>query len=163
MNYKTIQLTYDSGIATITLNRPEKRNAISFELIDDLLSALKEVETSDALVLILTGAGKAFCSGMDLENLKALIGTLARAKPERFRDDGPTVPLALRISQGDNRRGERRGHRRRHRPGFAVRFHSGGAGGQVRLHRSAHRICACHRFHVSCCAKSGRSTRAIFC
>jgi enoyl-CoA hydratase/carnithine racemase len=34
MNYKTIQLTYDSGIATITLNRPEKRNAISFDLID---------------------------------------------------------------------------------------------------------------------------------
>ena len=72
--YKTVQLTYDSGIATITLNRPEKRNAISFELIDDLLAALKEVEASDALVLIVTGAGKAFCSGMDLENLKSLLG-----------------------------------------------------------------------------------------
>ncbi len=45
MNYKTIQLAYDSGVATITLNRPDKRNAISFELIDDLLRALKEVET----------------------------------------------------------------------------------------------------------------------
>jgi len=67
MNYKTIQLTYDSGIATITLNRSDKRNAISFELIDDLLRALEEVETSEAIVLILTGAGKAFCSGMDLE------------------------------------------------------------------------------------------------
>ncbi|MFZ0759952.1 MAG: enoyl-CoA hydratase-related protein [Candidatus Sulfotelmatobacter sp.] len=74
MNYKTIQLAYDSGVATIILNRPDKRNAISFELIDDLLRALKEVETSDALVLILTGAGKAFSSGMDLENLKTLIG-----------------------------------------------------------------------------------------
>jgi len=74
MNYKTIQLTYDSGIATITLNRPEKRNAISFELIDDLLGALREVEASEALVLIVTGAGKAFCSGMDLENLQALLG-----------------------------------------------------------------------------------------
>src|SRR5271166_6717993 len=74
MNYKTIQLAYDSGVATITLNRPDKRNAISFELIDDLLGALREVESSDALVLILTGAGKAVSSGMDLENLKALIG-----------------------------------------------------------------------------------------
>src|ERR1700728_4076978 len=74
MDYKTIHLSYDSGIATITLNRPDKRNAISFELIDDLLHALQEVKKSDALVLIMTGAGKAFCSGMDLENLKALIG-----------------------------------------------------------------------------------------
>src|ERR1700727_1021108 len=74
MNYKTIQLAYDSGMATITLNRPDKRNAISFELIDDLLRALDEVAASDAIVLILTGAGKAFSSGMDLENLKTLIG-----------------------------------------------------------------------------------------
>jgi methylglutaconyl-CoA hydratase len=74
MNYKTIQLVYDSGVATIILNRPDKRNAISFDLIDDLLRALEEVETSDAIVLILTGAGKAFSSGMDLENLKTLIG-----------------------------------------------------------------------------------------
>ena len=74
MNYKTIQLAYDSGVATITLNRPDKRNAISFELIDDLLFALKEVEASNAVILVLTGAGKAFCSGMDLENLKALLG-----------------------------------------------------------------------------------------
>lgn len=74
MNYKTIQLAYDSGVAIITLNRPDKRNAISFELIDDLLHALKEVETSDAIVLIVTGAGKAFSAGMDLENLKTLIG-----------------------------------------------------------------------------------------
>jgi methylglutaconyl-CoA hydratase len=74
MTYKTIQLAYDSGVATITLNRPDKRNAISFELIDDLLHALKEVEGSDALVLILTGSGKAYCSGMDLENLKELLG-----------------------------------------------------------------------------------------
>jgi methylglutaconyl-CoA hydratase len=74
MTYNTLNVDYDSGVATITLNRPEKRNAISFELIDDLLRALNEVEKSDAIVLILTGAGKAFSSGMDLENLKALIG-----------------------------------------------------------------------------------------
>lgn len=74
MSFNTLQIAFDAGIATITLNRPDKRNAISFELIDDLLRALKEVESSDALVLILTGAGKAFCAGMDLENLKALLG-----------------------------------------------------------------------------------------
>jgi methylglutaconyl-CoA hydratase len=92
MDYKTIQITYDQGIATITLNRPEKRNAISFELIDDLLRAFNEVETSDAIVLILTGAGKAFCSGMDLENLMALIGR----SPEQNRQDSQTMVRLFR-------------------------------------------------------------------
>jgi methylglutaconyl-CoA hydratase len=90
MTYKTIQVTYDSGIATITLNRPDKRNAISFDLIDDLLGALKEVEDSDALVLILTGAGTAFSSGMDLENLKSLIG---RSPEENLKDSETMVRL----------------------------------------------------------------------
>src|SRR6202050_1595129 len=92
MNYKTIQLAYDSGITTITLNRPEKRNAINFELIDDLLLALKEVETSDAVILILTGAGKAFCSGMDLDNLQALIGL----SPEQTLKDSETMVRLFR-------------------------------------------------------------------
>lgn len=77
MPYSTIQLIYDERVATITLNRPDKRNAISYELIEDLAAALEEVRTSKALILIVTGAGKAFCSGMDLENLKALIGRSA--------------------------------------------------------------------------------------
>lgn len=77
MDYQTIQLSYDSGVVTLTLNRPEKRNAISNQLMDDLLRAFEDVATSPAQVLILTGAGKAFCSGMDLENLQALIGRSA--------------------------------------------------------------------------------------
>ena len=92
MNYTTIQLAYDSGIATITLNRPDKRNAISFELIDDLLRALQEVETSDAIVLILTGAGKAFSSGMDLDNLKSLLGR----SPEQNLEDSATMVQLFR-------------------------------------------------------------------
>lgn len=74
MSFQTLQLAYNAGVATITLNRPDKRNAISYELIQDMLAAFAEVQKSNALVLILTGAGKSFCSGMDLENLKALIG-----------------------------------------------------------------------------------------
>ena len=90
MHYETIQLAHESRVATITLNRPEKRNAISFELIDDLLGALKEVETSDALVLIVTGAGKAFSSGMDLDNLNALIG---RSSEQNLKDSETMVRL----------------------------------------------------------------------
>jgi methylglutaconyl-CoA hydratase len=74
MSYNTITLSYEDRVALLTLNRPDKRNAISFELVDEVLKALAEVEKSPALVLVLTGAGKAFSGGMDLENLKALIG-----------------------------------------------------------------------------------------
>jgi len=74
MNFQTLELAYDNGVATITLNRPEKRNALSIQLLNDLLAALDEVEKSDAQILILTGAGKAFCAGMDLDELKTLTG-----------------------------------------------------------------------------------------
>ena len=90
MNYPTIQLAYDGGVATITLNRPEKRNAISFELIADLLAALDEVGKSPATVLLVTGAGKAFSSGMDLDNLKALLG---RTPDESLQDPETMVRL----------------------------------------------------------------------
>ena len=90
MEHKTILLTYDSGVATLTLNRPEKRNAISYELIDDLLHAFAEVAKSSAQILILTGAGKAFCSGLDLENLKALIG---RSSEQNLGDSETMVQL----------------------------------------------------------------------
>jgi len=92
MDSTTIQLAYDNGVDTITLNRPEKRNAISYELIEDLLGALEEVAKSSALVLILTGAGKAFCSGMDLENLKALVGRT----PEQSLEDTQTMARLFR-------------------------------------------------------------------
>ena len=90
MNYSTIQLAYERGVATITLNRPDKRNAISFELIDDLLHALDEVAKSDVIVLIVTGAGKAFCSGMDLDNLKSLLG---RSQEQNLEDSRTMVRL----------------------------------------------------------------------
>jgi methylglutaconyl-CoA hydratase len=83
MEYKTVHRAHDGNVATITLNRPDKRNAISYELIEELLAALDEVASSSALVLILTGAGKAFCSGMDLENLKALVG---RSQEQSLKD-----------------------------------------------------------------------------
>ena len=83
MSYNTITLSYENRVALLTLNRPDKRNAISFELVDEVLRALDEVEKSDALVLMLTGAGKAFSGGLDLENLKALIG---RSQEQNVKD-----------------------------------------------------------------------------
>lgn len=72
MPYTTLQLESINDLATLTLNRPEKRNAISPEMIEEMLAALDEIESGPARVAILTGAGKSFCSGVDLDALKAL-------------------------------------------------------------------------------------------
>ncbi|MGH9556265.1 MAG: enoyl-CoA hydratase/isomerase family protein [Terriglobales bacterium] len=85
MDWKTLQLAEADGVLTITLNRPEKRNAISFELIDDLMGALAAERESSSQVIILTGAGQAFCSGMDLESLKTL-SAAGRSYEENLRD-----------------------------------------------------------------------------
>jgi methylglutaconyl-CoA hydratase len=74
MQFQTIELAYHDHVATLTLNRPDKRNSLNFQLLDELTRALVEVEKSEAQVAILTGAGKAFCAGMDLEELKILTG-----------------------------------------------------------------------------------------
>ncbi|MGH9528971.1 MAG: enoyl-CoA hydratase/isomerase family protein [Terriglobales bacterium] len=74
MKFETLILQNSDGIATITLNRPEKRNAISLQLVDELMAALNKTEASNSRILVLTGAGKAFCAGMDLEELKSLTG-----------------------------------------------------------------------------------------
>jgi methylglutaconyl-CoA hydratase len=83
MNLKTVLYQEADGIATITLNRPDRRNAISYELGAELGTALKAAASSDARVVILTGAGSAFCAGMDLENLKQLTG---RSEEQTQRD-----------------------------------------------------------------------------
>ncbi|HEX8926608.1 MAG TPA: enoyl-CoA hydratase-related protein, partial [Terriglobales bacterium] len=89
MAYNTLKLEFEreGALALLTLNRPEKRNAISYELIDELTVALAEVERSEARVLMITGAGNVFCAGLDLDNLKSLIGRSAeqtRADTERI-------------------------------------------------------------------------------
>jgi methylglutaconyl-CoA hydratase len=94
MEYKTIHLAFDSGVATVTLNRPEKRNAISHALVEELLTALDEIEKSSAQVVILTGAGKAFCAGIDLDELKALLG---KTHDENLQDSTRTARIFRRI------------------------------------------------------------------
>jgi methylglutaconyl-CoA hydratase len=94
MNYTTIKLVNDSGIATVTLNRPDKRNAISFQLVDELMHAFDETENSGAQALILTGAGKAFCAGMDLDELKSLTG---KTHDENVRDSTRMAEMFRRL------------------------------------------------------------------
>jgi methylglutaconyl-CoA hydratase len=77
-NYTTLRYQKDGAIATITLDRPDKRNAISSTMIEELLGVLNAAEGDAAVrVIILTGAGRAFCSGMDLETLQTIAGQSA--------------------------------------------------------------------------------------
>ena len=60
----------DDHVCTITLNRPEKRNALSAQLVNELIFALETAGEDDAVrVVVLTGAGKAFCAGGDLSQM----------------------------------------------------------------------------------------------
>ena len=72
MTYTTLLLEHEGPVAKIIFNRPDKRNAISAKMICDILTALDELEKTRARVVIITGAGSAFCAGMDLEMLSAL-------------------------------------------------------------------------------------------
>jgi methylglutaconyl-CoA hydratase len=94
MPYETLLLDYQDSIATLTLNRPEKRNALSFQLIGELMRALDNVEQSPAQVLILTGAGKAFCAGMDLAELGSLLG---KSPEEHLEDSARAARLFRRL------------------------------------------------------------------
>ena len=76
--YGTILIEKDKGITTITLNRPDKLNAQSPQLMQELSSALVEAEEDDnARVLIITGAGRAFCAGGDVELDVSHVATLS--------------------------------------------------------------------------------------
>lgn len=85
MAYETIILDKEPGIRIITLNRPERLNAISYQLAMDLVDALDEIEEdTEARVVILTGAGRGFCAGADIKEM---------ADP-----DAPRLPIGKRYT-----------------------------------------------------------------
>jgi methylglutaconyl-CoA hydratase len=68
-----VLLTFDGSVAFITLNRPEKRNALNDAVVRGVKSALRESSAKEAVrVVVITGAGQDFCSGADLEALKKI-------------------------------------------------------------------------------------------
>ncbi|MHB1420727.1 MAG: enoyl-CoA hydratase/isomerase family protein [Bacillota bacterium] len=69
MNFENLLLTKQEGIATMTLNRPQALNALTSELVQEIFAALEDVERDETInVVILKGAGRAFCTGMDLKH-----------------------------------------------------------------------------------------------
>ena len=72
-----LEISEDGLVATLTLNRPEARNALSVEMCDAIIEGLKQIDRTDARVLLLRGAGKVFCSGADLGAVSSSTGALA--------------------------------------------------------------------------------------
>lgn len=91
MTYSAIKLELDAGVATITLNRPDKLNAVTVTLRDELLDALTRVEAeAEIRCLVLQGAGRAFCAGQDLEERAPILA-------------GERIDLGEALEQGFNR------------------------------------------------------------
>jgi methylglutaconyl-CoA hydratase len=90
-----ILYTIDGAIAVITLNRPEKRNALDDELIAGLNAALRRADADEAVrAVIITGAGKDFCAGADLRQLELIA---ERSILENLRDAETLMELFLNI------------------------------------------------------------------
>jgi methylglutaconyl-CoA hydratase len=92
INYATLQIKEADNIHTVTLNRPERRNALNPQMIAELTHAFGEASNCACGVIVLTGAGSAFCSGMDLENLKSL----SSQRPEDQRADAEAMTWMMR-------------------------------------------------------------------
>jgi methylglutaconyl-CoA hydratase len=87
LSYSTILVAEYSSVRKITLNRPERRNAMTPEMQMELIAAMEEAAASDCRVVVLAGAGEAFCSGLDLTAMQAMQGKEAaehRADAERI-------------------------------------------------------------------------------
>lgn len=92
-HYTTLHTHTDGGILTLTMNRPEKRNALNPLMIEELTQALSIAGTDPACeVVLLTGAGDAFCAGLDLEHLESL----SAKTREEHRTDSERIARLLR-------------------------------------------------------------------
>ena len=111
MDYQTLKYDIDDGLLLLTLNRPDQLNAFTVQMADELVAAYERASLDDAVrVIVVTGAGKAFCAGMDLSTGGNVFGldesqapTLQdvrerledRAIHRGVRDTGGRVSLAM--------------------------------------------------------------------
>ncbi len=88
MSFETVIYSVEGGVATVTMNRPEALNALSLQLTVDLAAAIRQAVSENARAVVLTGNGRAFCSGGDLREMQSMWERKGRI--EAFLED----PLA---------------------------------------------------------------------
>ena len=97
-SFEEIRYDVSNGVATVTLHRPEKMNAFTQRMLEELIAAFGRAVEDDAVrVVIVTGAGKAFCAGADLSAGAATFDYAKRSgmKPQEHRDGGGRVSLRI--------------------------------------------------------------------
>lgn len=97
MDFKTIIYEKKEGIVKVTLNRPEAMNALNLEIREELAQAIQAVQNdSEAKVLIITGAGRAFCAGGDV---KTMVGVTPMGMRDRLTKLQRTLMAILNLEQ----------------------------------------------------------------
>jgi methylglutaconyl-CoA hydratase len=92
LSYKTILVAQNEGVRTITLNRPERRNALTPEMQLELIAAMEEAAAGAVCIVVLRGAGEAFCSGLDL----SVLHSMNDKSPADHRSDAERVAKLFR-------------------------------------------------------------------
>lgn len=92
MLYQALHVAESEDVVTVTLHRPERRNALNPQLIDELLTVIEELAGRSSGVMILTGSGAAFCAGLDLDHLKSL----TQQTPQQQREDSERIARLFR-------------------------------------------------------------------
>ncbi|MBP1690370.1 MAG: enoyl-CoA hydratase [Deltaproteobacteria bacterium] len=99
MDYQQIRYETDGPILTLTLNRPDKLNAFTVRMMQELIDAFDRADADDAVrVIIVTGAGRAFCAGADLSGGSGAFDHTAGSKPitiDTHRDGGGLLTLRI--------------------------------------------------------------------
>ena len=96
MSFETILFEVDSGVARLTLNRPDKLNSFNMQMHGEVRRALESIPDSGARVLVLTGAGRGFCAGQDLGDRAVAPGSQGVDLGESIENRYNPLVLSLR-------------------------------------------------------------------
>jgi enoyl-CoA hydratase/carnithine racemase len=96
VSFETIRYAVDDGVCTLTLHRPDKLNAVTATMIDELIAAFDRVDADDAVrAVVVTGAGRAYCAGADLSGGGKTFERDGSRSAAEHRDGGGRVTLRL--------------------------------------------------------------------
>jgi len=96
LSFETIRYAVDDGVCTLTLNRPDKLNAVTATMIDELIAAFDRIDADDTVrAVIVTGAGRAYCAGADLSGGGNTFARDGSRSATEHRDGGGRVTLRL--------------------------------------------------------------------